>query len=97
MRVVTSCSGKNLEKIFEKFWRALKDNGVLYASWKYGEGERNDGERFYCDMTEEKLDKVLKSVNCFACKESWASEDVLSLNRKQKWLNVILQKNKAGT
>ena len=83
---------KNLEEIFEKFWRALKVNGVLYASWKYGEEERYDGERFYCDMTEEKLDKILKRVNCFACKEGWASEDVLPLKRTQKWLNVIMKK-----
>ena len=41
------------------FHRALKRDGVLYASWKYGEAERCDGERFYCDMTEEKLKNVL--------------------------------------
>ena len=50
---------KELETIFVKFWRALKDDGILYASWKYGEAERYDGERFYCDMTEEKLKNVL--------------------------------------
>ena len=53
---------KELETIFVKFWRALKDNGILYASWKYGEEERYDGERFYCDMTEEKLKNVLARV-----------------------------------
>ena len=50
---------KNLETVFVKFWHALKDNGILYASWKYGEEERYDGERFYCDMTGEKLKNVL--------------------------------------
>ena len=58
---------KELETIFAKFWRALKDNGILYASWKYGEEERYDGERFYCDMTEEKLKNVLARVNAKVC------------------------------
>lgn len=39
---------KEFETVFVKFWRALKRDGVLYASWKYGEEERYDGERFYC-------------------------------------------------
>ena len=83
---------KNLENIFAKFWRALKDNGILYASWKYGEEERYDGERFYCDMTAEKLKNVLACAGLFDCLECWVAEDALSLNRKQKWLNVVLRK-----
>ena len=58
---------KNLETVFVKFWHALKDNGILYASWKYGEAERQDGERFYCDMTEEKLKNVLARVKAKYC------------------------------
>ena len=58
---------KELETVFAKFHRALKDNGILYASWKYGESERQDGERFYCDMTEEKLKNVLARVNAKVC------------------------------
>ncbi|MBR4908678.1 MAG: class I SAM-dependent methyltransferase [Acidaminococcaceae bacterium] len=106
---------KKLETIFEKFWRALKDNGILYASWKYGELERYDGERFYCDMTGEKLKNVLAraittkhlqnanlfsetydcagDANLFECLDCWVAEDVLPLDREQKWLNVVLRKS----
>ena len=52
-------SEKELENVLAIFHRALKRSGVLYASWKYGEAERMDGGRFYCDMTEEKLRRVL--------------------------------------
>ena len=52
-------SEKELENVLAIFHRALKRDGVLYASWKYGEAERMDGGRFYCDMTEEKLRRVL--------------------------------------
>ena len=78
--------------VLSAFCRALKDEGILYASWKYGEGERQDGARFYCDMTEAKLKLLLQRENEFACKEVWVSEDVLPIGRKQKWLNVILEK-----
>ena len=56
-------SEKELENVLAIFHRALKRDGVLYASWKYGEVERWDGERFYCDMTEEKLRRMLARVN----------------------------------
>ena len=56
-------SEKELENVLAIFHRALKRSGVLYASWKYGEAERMDGGRFYCDMTEEKLRRVLARVN----------------------------------
>ena len=56
-------SEKELENVLAIFHRALKRDGVLYASWKYGEAERMDGGRFYCDMTEEKLRRVLARAN----------------------------------
>ena len=45
--------------VLEKIARALKDKGLLYTSFKYGteEGERNG--RYFTDMTEEKLLKLI--------------------------------------
>ena len=57
-----------------------------------------DGGRFYCDMTEEKLRRVLARANLkareglFDCLECWVAEDSLSSGREQKWLNVVLGK-----
>ena len=91
-------SEKELENVLAIFHRALKRDGVLYASWKYGEAERCDGERFYCDMTEEKLRRVLARANLkareglFDCLECWVAEDSLPSGREQKWLNVVLGK-----
>ena len=85
-------SETELEYILVRFHRALRDGGVLYASWKYGEAERQDGERFYCDMTEEKLRRVLAREGLFDCLECWVAEDALPSGREQKWLNVVLGK-----
>ena len=93
-----------LENVLVKFHRALNRDGVLYASWKYGEAERTDGDRFYCDMTEEKLQNVLARVGTearastevcaglFDWLECWVAEDALPVAREQKWLNVVLRK-----
>ena len=98
-------SEKELENVLAIFHRALKRGGVLYASWKYGEAERMDGGRFYCDMTEEKLRRVLARAGLEACEglearaglfdclECWVAEDALPSGREQKWLNVVLGKN----
>ena len=85
-------SEKELENVLAIFHRALKRDGVLYASWKYGEAERCDGERFYCDMTEEKLRRVLARLGLFDCLDCWVAEDALPSGREQKWLNVVLGK-----
>ena len=74
-------SETELENVLAKFHRALKQDGVLYASWKYGEAERSDGERFYCDMTEEKLQNVLAHAGLFDCLECWVAEDSLPSGR----------------
>ena len=44
-----------LKDVFIRMSRALKTNGIVYTSFKYGtfEGERN--ERYFTDMTEENL------------------------------------------
>ena len=83
---------KELENILARFHHALCDGGVLYASWKYGDTERRDGERFYCDMTETKLKNLLARVGLFDCLECWVAEDSLPSGREQKWLNVVMRK-----
>ena len=85
-------SETELENVLARFHRALRNGGVLYASWKYGEAERQDGERFYCDMTETKLQRLLARADLFACLDFWVAEDALPSGREQKWLNVVLGK-----
>ena len=81
-----------LEDVFIKMARALTSHGILYTSFKYGtaEGERNG--RYFTDMTEEKMDKLLKDVNLFDILEMWVTSDVRPGRAEEKWLNMILRK-----
>lgn len=84
---------KELKDVFIKMSRALKENGIVYTSFKYGtfEGERNG--RYFTDMTEEKMENLLNETSVFHTEEQWISTDVRPGRGNEKWLNIILRKN----
>ena len=55
-------SREELPDIFHKMHRALKKNGIIYTSFKYGtfEGERNG--RYFTDFTEEKFNEFVQNI-----------------------------------
>ena len=82
---------EQLPGLFARLKEALRQGGVFYMSFKYGdfEGERDD--RFFNDMTSDKFHPILEQVPELALVEEWESEDV----RREKmvhWYNVILRK-----
>ena len=85
-----------LKDVLKKMCCALKSNGVAYVSFKYGsfEGERNG--RYFIDMTEATLKKVLEEVGGFIVEEEWITGDVRQGREDERWLNVILRKQNEG-
>ena len=81
-----------LEKVMQKMATALKKNGVIYTSFKYGifSGERNG--RFFTDMTETTFADLLQGVVGLEVEEQWVSFDVRPGRSEEKWLNLILRK-----
>ena len=81
-----------LVDVMKKMVIALKDNGLIYTSFKYGtfEGMRNG--RYFIDMTEESLEKLLQEVNGLAIEEIWVTSDVRPGRGDEKWLNLFLRK-----
>lgn len=53
---------EDLINCLKKIVTALKDNGILYISFKYGDGTRIKEGRFFNDMTEEKFQKIYSQV-----------------------------------
>lgn len=72
--------------------RALKQKGVMYASFKYGsfEGERNG--RYFTDLTKARFAQILEEIPGLRMKEQWITQDVRKDREMQQWLNVILEK-----
>lgn len=71
--------------------KALKKNGVIYASFKYGESNyEKDGRSFTC-FTKDKFLDLIKDLE-FCYYEIFETGDVRPGREKERWLNVILKK-----
>lgn len=81
-----------LKDILKKLARALKKEGILYASFKYGDFEGMRNGRYFIDLTEGKLQKILQETNVFGLKEKWISTDIRPGRDEEKWMNIILIK-----
>ena len=83
---------EELPEIIRKMSLAAKANGIIYLSFKYGdfEGERNG--RYFTDMTEESMAKLLVGFPEFTVEKQWITGDVRAGRGDERWLNMILRK-----
>ncbi len=82
-----------LEDVMKKMTIAVKSNGIIYTSFKYGifSGERNG--RYFTDMTEDTFGKLLQKIPELEIEEQWITSDVRPGRGEEQWLNLILRKN----
>ncbi len=79
-----------LPEVLRRLGRALKPDGVLYASFKYGAGEREHGGRRFTDLDEEGLAALVEGVTAFAVVETWVTGDRREGREGERWLNAIV-------
>ena len=84
---------QELLPVIRKMCIALKDNGVIYTSFKYSnfEGERNG--RYFTDFTEDTFREFIKVIPELMIEDQWITLDVRPGRGEEKWLNLILRKN----
>ena len=82
-----------LKDVLKKMAAALKTDGVVYTSFKYGdfEGERNG--RYFTDFTPETFGEYMQEVPELQFEEYWITSDVRPGRGEEKWLNLILRKS----
>lgn len=85
-------SKSELKTVLQKMAAALKANGVVYTSFKYGnfEGVRNG--RYFTDFTLETFTDFIQNVKELLVEEFWITDDVRPGRGDEKWLNLILRK-----
>ena len=85
-------SKEELSDIFQKMYRALKENGIIYTSFKYGtfEGMRNG--RYFTDFTEEMFVAFIKRISGLKIEKMWITGDVREGRGDERWLNILLRK-----
>ncbi|EWH05519.1 tellurite resistance protein [Pseudoalteromonas lipolytica SCSIO 04301] len=81
----------DLTDAFNNLARALKPQGIVYVSFKYGDGEREHNGREFTDLNEVGLESIIKNTNLFILK-SWQSADQRPERASETWLNAILHR-----
>lgn len=84
--------GRELETVLEKIAVALKKNGILYISFKYGEFEGERSGRYFKDFTAESFSRFMQNIRNLKIEETWITGDVRVERGNEKWLNLILRK-----
>lgn len=83
---------QELPGVICKMRNALKESGVIYTSFKYGdfEGERNG--RYFTYFTEESFRELLSQIPGLLTEKLWITGDVREGRGDERWLNVILRR-----
>ena len=74
--------------------KSLKNNGVFYCSFKYGNDEVERNGRKFTNLDESLLKSVLSNTPLII-KTTWQTGDLREGRESEKWLNAILIKESA--
>lgn len=77
-----------MPEVLYRLKRALKDGGILYASFKYGEEEKVVNGRLFSYYNEQSI-KELMVENGFEVLELFVTQDVRKDRHEEKWVNVV--------
>ena len=84
------CEPAHLLANVQRLLQALKPNGVLYMSFKYGAGVREHEGRVFTDMNEHSMAALLAALPESVLLEQWFSADQRP-EKSAQWLNVLLR------
>ncbi len=74
--------------------KALKKSGVFYASFKYGDAERDKNGRVFSDFTEDSFRALLDQAGGFQIIDLWATSDARPDRADERWVNVLCRANR---
>ena len=83
---------KELKEVLKKMLTALKTDGWIYTSFKYGEYEGIRNGRYFTDFTIDTFTDFLQGIQNMRIEEHWVTVDVRPGIGEEKWLSLILQK-----
>ena len=81
------------EKVLISLGNALKKNGVLYASYKYGTNTSILEGRYYNNFDESSFGAVIGNIEKLDIVNQWTTDDLRPSRENEKWLNVLLKKS----
>ncbi len=79
---------KEIRSAMKNIINALKPDGILYASFKYGTGERTARGRLFNDYDENSL-RTLLTASGFEVLDIFITGDVRETRQEEKWVNAL--------
>ncbi len=88
-------SYEKLKAVLTKMAAAVKENGVIYVSFKYGEFEGWRNGRYFTDLTEDGVRRLVEEVQGMSVEEIWVTADVREGRGDERWVNMVGRKNRS--
>ena len=85
------CERTRLKEVIGKLLSALKPNGVLYMSFKYGNSDREKEGRQFTDLNEAQAEILLGQLENVQQIRQWITVDKRA-ERTEQWLNLLWKK-----
>ena len=85
------CERSRSAEVVGKLIIALKPNGVLYMSFKYGNQDREKDGRSFTDLNEQQVQDLLSELVGVMLLQQWITLDKLP-DRTEEWLNILFKK-----
>lgn len=82
----------SIDSVIEKLIRALKPDGILYVSFKYGQKEEFRNGRLFNDYSENSFLSLVGKHSKLKTISMWITADVRTDRDTEKWLNALLKK-----
>ena len=77
--------------VLKKLKKSLKKEGILYASFKYGDFEGKRDGRYFNDLKEETATELFQKLD-FKINKIWITNDARKNRQNEKWLNILVTK-----
>lgn len=80
-----------IEEVLNRLKICLKDNGILYSSFKYGDFEGYRNGRYFNDLTEDTAKELFEKLDLKVIK-TWITSDARKGRENEKWTNILVKK-----
>lgn len=84
----------NMINVLNKLCTALKHEGILYTSFKYGDDQVFRNGRLFSNYDEESFNAVITDQKELDILKYWKTNDLRPGREGEKWLNILLQKKR---
>jgi len=81
-----------LREVLHKVTAALKKDGILYTSFKYGTFEGLRSDRYFTDFTEATLAEFWTAFPALPIIETWITRDVRPGREEEQWINLLAKR-----